>query len=166
MCCCTLQSMNMSLDDQMEYTSSQLLIPWGTQYPEDGVPHIVKSCKHRGPLLNSNDGKAFPMYSVGNFSLDNALFPSVPRDSFLYDGDVHDKLIQQGFDIPIFVDNSSLITAVPVPVSASSRSLAVPVQDDTTSFIQAPDSQLLVHLPLITANCARSSQVAPEEVQS
>ena len=87
-CCHTLQYANMSPDDQMEYTSSQLLIPHRVQYSEDGIPQLVKPRNHRGPFLDSNNGKPYPMHNVRNFSLDNVLFPGVPGDSFLYDGDV------------------------------------------------------------------------------
>ena len=92
MCCHTLQYANLLSDDQMEYIGSQLLIPCRAQYPEDGIPQLVKPHNHRGPLLDSNNGKPYPMHNIGNFSLDDVLFPSVPGDSFLYDGDVHDKL--------------------------------------------------------------------------
>ena len=106
MCHHTFHHANMSLDDHMEYISSRLLIPWGVQYPEDGVLHLVKPQNHHGPLLDSKDGKAYPVYSMANFSLDDALFPGVPGDSFLYDGDVRDELERQGFDILTFVDTS------------------------------------------------------------
>ena len=85
------------------------------------------------------------MYSMGNFSLDDVLSPSVPGDSFLYDGDIHDELEWQGFDILTFMDNSSWVTSVSVLVSTTSRSQAVLAQDGTATFPQAPDSQTANH---------------------
>ena len=34
------------------------------------------------------------MYGMGNFTLDDTLFPGVPGDSFLYDNNVWDQLQQ------------------------------------------------------------------------
>ena len=154
----TIHHANMASDNYTEYTGSHLLILWGAQYPKDGIPQLVKPQNHHGPLIDPKDGKAYPMHSVGNFSLDDALFPSVPGDSFLYAGVVHDELEQQGFDILTYVDTSLRVMSISVPVSASSKPLTAPSQDITIALAQAPDSIILAHSPKLTAKHAGSSK--------
>ena len=81
------------------------------------------------------------MHSMRNFSLDDTLFPRVPRNSFLYEGDVHDELEWQGFDIPTYVDTSLKVASISMPISASGKPLAASSWESTTA--QAPDSATL-----------------------
>ena len=112
---------------------SCLLVPWDAQYNEDGLPKVTKLHNHHSPLINPKSKEAYPMYDVGNFTLDDTLFPRVPRDSFLYDGDVGDQLEQQGFDIPTCVDRCLWVTFVTLPIPPSAKTL-----DPTTRTIALP----------------------------
>ena len=91
------------------------------------------------------------MHSMGNFSLDDALFPGVPRDSFLYTGDVQNKLEWQGFDILTYVDTSLQVTSISVPVLASGKPLAAPSKESITASVPAPDSATSACSPKVTA---------------
>ena len=148
MCCQTIHHANMTPDHYTTYIGSCLLVPWGMQYHEDSVPKVTKPHNHCGPLINPKSKGAYPMYDIGNFTLDDTLFPRVPGDSFLYDGNVQDQLEQQGFDIPTYVDRSLWVTSVTVPIPPSNKALA-PATRTIAPSLHSPWNQtpLSQHIP-------------------
>ena len=90
-CCALLQHVDLSEAHRQKYNGSCLIVPQGAQY-KTLLPKIIMLCNHRVPLLDLHSGKPFPMVPVGNSSLVDKIFPGMPGDSLLFNGDELAKL--------------------------------------------------------------------------
>ena len=72
-CSRTIHCANTMSDHYTIYVGGHLLVPWGAQYSNEGLPKVTKSCNHHGSLINPKSKEAYPMYDVGNFTLDDTL---------------------------------------------------------------------------------------------
>ena len=72
-----------------------------TQY-KTLLPKITMLCNHQGPLLDLHSGKPFPMVPVGDFNLKDKIFPGMPGDSLLFNGDELAKLQRKRYQIPTY----------------------------------------------------------------
>ena len=90
-CHTLLQHADLTKAHRPKYNESHLIVPWGAQY-KTLLPEITMPCNHQGLLLDLHTGKPFPMVLVGDFSLVDKIFPSIPGDSLLFTGDELTKL--------------------------------------------------------------------------
>ena len=90
-CCTLLQYADLTEAHRWKYNGSHLIVPWGAQY-KTLLPKITMPCNHQGLLLDLHSGKPFPMVLVGDFSLVDKIFPGMPGDSLLFNGDELTKL--------------------------------------------------------------------------
>ena len=82
-CHTLLQHVNMDPVCWRTYEGGRLIIPHGTQY-KTLFPEIIMPSNHRGPLIDHNTGKPYPMVATGDFCLMDPIFPGSPGDSLLF----------------------------------------------------------------------------------
>ena len=97
-CHALLQHANRSEAHRQKYHGSHLVIPQGTQY-SCLLPKITMSCNHRVPLVDLHTGEPFPLVPVGDFQLEDNIFPGMPGDSLLYNSDDLTKLHRLWFQV-------------------------------------------------------------------
>ena len=91
MCHTLLQYANLSVDHRQQCHGSCLVIPRGVQY-DHLLPEIVIPYNHRTPLVDLSTGEPFPLVPVGDFQLEDNIFPRTPGDSLLYTSEELTKL--------------------------------------------------------------------------
>ena len=67
------------------------------------LPEVVIPHNHCTPLIDLTEGKVFPMVSIGDFTLEDKIFPGSPGDSLLYTDTEVVKLQERisGCQVPI-----------------------------------------------------------------
>ena len=63
------------------------------------LPEVVKPHNHWAPLMDLKAGEIFPMVLVGDFALEDNIFPGTPGDSLLYTSKELDKLRRKGYQV-------------------------------------------------------------------
>ena len=99
MCHTLLQVADLSTERKWQYVGSHLIIPHGAQFT-NRFPTIVEPHNHSLPLRNA-DGVPYPMEVVGDFALEDKIFPGIPGDSLLFDGTELMRLWQKNYSIPM-----------------------------------------------------------------
>ena len=84
MCCTLLQVADLSMERKWQYAGSHLIIPHGTQFT-NRFPTIVEPHNH-SLLIRNAEGVPYPMEAVGDFALEDKIFPGILGDSLLFDG--------------------------------------------------------------------------------
>ena len=74
------------------------MIPQGAQYSHL-LPEITMLCNHWVLLVNLHMGEPFPLVPVGDFQLEDNIFPRMSGDSLLYNRDDHAKLCRMRFQV-------------------------------------------------------------------
>ena len=82
-CHTLLQHAGMSTDHRQQHHGSCLLNTWGVQY-DHLLPEIMMPCNHWVLLVDLSTGEPFPLVPVGDFQLEDNIFPGTPSDSLLY----------------------------------------------------------------------------------
>ena len=121
-CHALLQHVDLTKAHRQKYNGSHLIVTQGTQYktlhPEITMPH-----NHWGLLLDLHSGKPFPMVLVRDFSLEDKIFPGMPGDSLLFNGDKLAKLQKKRCHVPTYreekLPSSSSRKEKPLPSCAS-----------------------------------------------
>ena len=98
MCHTLLQLIDKSPKNQQKHHDGCVVIPQGTQC-DRLLPEVVRPCNHQSLLIDLNTKEAFPMVSVGDFALEDNIFPGSPGDSLLYTHDELDKLQKKGYQV-------------------------------------------------------------------
>ena len=99
LCHTLLQHVDLTKAHRQKYNGSHLIVPRGAQY-KTLLPKITMPHNHQGPLLDLHSGKPFPMVPVGDFSLVDKIFPGMPGNSLLFNGDKLTKLQRKGTKSP------------------------------------------------------------------
>ena len=99
MCCALLQVADLSAERKWQYAGSHLIIPHGAQFI-NRFPTIIEPCNHSLPLRNA-EVVPYPIEAVGNFALEDKIFPGIPGDSLLFDGAELMRLWQKNYSIPM-----------------------------------------------------------------
>ena len=97
-CHALLQYVDLTKAHRQKYNGSHLIVPGGTQY-KTLLPKITMLHSHWGPLLDLHSRKLFPMVPVGDFNLKDKIFPGMPEDSLLFNGDELMKLQRKRYQI-------------------------------------------------------------------
>ena len=100
-CHTLLQHADLTEAHRWKYNGSHLIVPRGTQY-KTLLPKITMLCNHRGLLLDLHSRKPFPMVPVGDFNLVDQIFPGMPGDSLLFNGDELTKLRKRRYQVPTY----------------------------------------------------------------
>ena len=74
------------------------MIPRGTQY-DHLLPKIMMLCNHLAPLVDLSMGEPFPLVPVGDFQLEDNVFPGTPSDSLLCTSEELTKLQKMKFQV-------------------------------------------------------------------
>ena len=100
MCIChaLLHHANMSTDHRQQHHRSCLVITQGVQY-DHLLPKIMMPCNHWMPLVDLSTGEPFPLVPVGDFQLEDNIFPGTPGDSLLYTSKELMKLQKMKFQV-------------------------------------------------------------------
>ena len=77
---------------------SHLVISQGAQYSHL-LPKITMPRNHQAPLIDLHSGEPFPLVLVGDFQLEDNIFPGMPGDSLLYNSDDLTKLHRLRFQV-------------------------------------------------------------------
>ena len=85
------QHTNLSMDHRQQHHRSHLVIPRGTQY-DHLLPEIMMLCNHQVLLVDLSMEEPFPLVPVGDFQLEDNIFPRTPGDSLLYTSEELTKL--------------------------------------------------------------------------
>ena len=93
-----LQHADLSEAHRWKYHRSHLVIPWGTQYSHP-LPEITMPCNHQVPLVDLHMGDPLPLVPVGDFQLEDNIFPGTPGDSLLYNSEDLTKLCRLRFQV-------------------------------------------------------------------
>ena len=96
MCHTLLQCIDPALKKWKRHCNGHLVIPQGVQY-DCLLPEVVRPHNHWALLMDPKVGKVFPMVSVGDFTLEDNIFPRTPGDSLLYTSKELDKLQRKGY---------------------------------------------------------------------
>ena len=97
MCCTLLQVADLSMERKQQYAGSHLIIPCGAQFTHR-FPTIVEPRNHSLPLRNAKR-VPYPMKAVGDFALEDKIFPGIPGDSLLFDDAKLMRLWQKNYSI-------------------------------------------------------------------
>ena len=97
-CHALLQHADLSEANTWKYQGSHLVIPRGVQY-SCLLPEITMLRNHRAPLIDLHMGDPFPLVPVGDFQLEDNIFPRMPGDSLLYNSDDLAKLCRLRFQV-------------------------------------------------------------------
>ena len=97
-CRALLQHANKSADHRQQHHRSHLVIPWGVQY-DHLLPKIMMLRNHQAPLVDLSMGEPFPLVPVGDFQLEDNIFPGTPSDSLLYTSKELMKLRKMRFQV-------------------------------------------------------------------
>ena len=97
-CHTLLQHVILSEAHRWKYHGSHLVIPWGVQY-SCLLPKITMLCNHQVPLVDLHMGDPFPLVLVGDFQLEDNIFPGTPGDSLLYNSEDLAKLHRLRFQV-------------------------------------------------------------------
>ena len=97
-CRSLLQHADLSEAQRQKYHGSCLVIPKGAQY-SCLLPEITMPCNHQAPLIDLHTGEPFPLDPVGDFQLEDNIFPRMPGDSLLYNSDNLTKLRRLRFQV-------------------------------------------------------------------
>ena len=97
-CCTLLQHANLSEAHRQKYHRSHLVISQGVQYSHL-LPEITMLHNHRVPLVDLHMGEPFPLVPVGDFQLEDNIFPRILGDSLLYSSDDLTKLCRMRFQV-------------------------------------------------------------------
>ena len=84
MCHALLQVADLSTERKQQYAGSHLIIPCSAQFT-NRFPTIVEPHNHSS-LLRNAEGVPYPREAVGDFTLEDKIFPGIPGDSLLFDG--------------------------------------------------------------------------------
>ena len=98
MCCTLLQCIDPTIKNQQKHCIGHLVIRWGVQY-DCLLPEVARSHNHWVPLMDLKAGEVFPMVLVGDFALEDNIFPGTPGDSLLYTSKELDKLRRKGYQV-------------------------------------------------------------------
>ena len=98
MCHTLLQHIDPTIKNWQKHCDGHLLIPWRAQY-DHLLLEVVRPCNHRAPLMDLKAGEVFPMVLVGDFTLEDNIFPGTPGDSLLYTSKELDKLQRKGYQV-------------------------------------------------------------------
>ena len=98
MCCTLLHHVDPTIKNWQRHCDGCLVIPWGAQYDRLHL-EVFRSRNHRAPLMDLKVGEVFPMVSVGDFALEDNIFPGTPGDSLLYTCKELDKLHRKGYQV-------------------------------------------------------------------
>ena len=90
-CHALLQHADLTKAHKQKYNGSCLIVPQGAQY-KTLLPKITMLCNHWVLLLDLHSRKPFPMVPVEDFNLKDKIFPGMPGDSLLFNGDELMKL--------------------------------------------------------------------------
>ena len=90
-CHALLQHVDLTKAYRQKYNRSHLIFPRAAQY-KTLLPEITMPHNHQGPLIDLHSEKPFPMVPVGDFNLKDKIFPGMPGDSLLFNGDELMKL--------------------------------------------------------------------------
>ena len=82
-CHALLQHADLSTDHRQQHHGSCLVIPWGAQY-DHLLPEIMMPHDYQVLLVDLSTGVPFPLVQVGDFQLEDNIFPRTPGDSLLY----------------------------------------------------------------------------------
>ena len=97
-CHALLQHADLSEAHRWKYHESHVVIPWGVQYSHL-LPKITMPHNHWAPLIDLHTGKPFPLVPVGDFQLEDNIFPRMPGDSLLCNSDDLTKLCRMRFQV-------------------------------------------------------------------
>ena len=97
-CCTLLQHADLSEAHRWKYHRSCLVITWGVQY-RCLLPKITMLHNHWVPLIDLHMGDPFPLVLVGDFQLEDTIFPRMPGDSLLYNSEDLAKLCRLRFQV-------------------------------------------------------------------
>ena len=97
MCCTLLQVADLSTERKWQYTGSHLVIPCIAQFT-NRFPTIIEPHNHSS-LLRNAEGVPYPMEAVGDFALEDKIFPGILGDSLLFDGAELTRLLQKNYSI-------------------------------------------------------------------
>ena len=97
-CHALLQHADLSEAHTWKYHGSCLVIPRGAQY-SCLLPKITMPHNHWVLLLDLHMGEPFPLVLVGDFQLEDNIFPRMPGDSLLYNSDNLAKLHRMRFQV-------------------------------------------------------------------
>ena len=111
----------MSTDHRQQHHGSCLVIPLGAQY-DHLLPEIMMPCNHWALLVDLSTGEPFPLVPVGDFQLEDNIFPGTPSDSLLYTSEELTKLQKMKFQ---------------VTMHRPAQTLAVHHEDETSQLSQS-----------------------------
>ena len=83
---------------RLKYHGSHLVITQGVQY-SCLLPKITMLRNHQAPLVDLHIGDPFPLVPVGDFQLEDTIFPGTPGDSLLYNSEDLTKLRRLRFQV-------------------------------------------------------------------
>ena len=98
MCHTLLQVADLSTERKQQYAGSCLIISHGTQFT-NRFPTIIEPHNH-SLLLRNTEGVPYPMKVVGDFTLEDKIFPGILGDSLLFDSAELMGLWQKNYSIP------------------------------------------------------------------
>ena len=99
MCHTLFQVADLSMERKWQYAGSCLIIPHSAQFTHR-FPTIAEPRNHSSPLRNTK-GVPYPMEVVGDFTLEDKIFPGILGDSLLFDGAELMRLRQKNYSIPM-----------------------------------------------------------------
>ena len=153
MCCALLQVADLSTERKWQYAGSHLIIPRGAQFT-NRFPTIVEPRNHSSPLRNAK-GVSYPMEVVGDFTLEDKIFPGNPGDSLLFDSAKLARLQQKNYSIPMYLPLVSHTGHSPNVASGSMPSKNT-FKSDTEALSQEVTPLVTPPTTLLTPEMARS----------
>ena len=97
-CRALLQHADLSEAHRQKYHRNHLVIPWEAQYSQL-LPKITMPRNHQVPFVDLHTGEPFPLVPVGDFQLEDNIFPRMPEDSLLYNSHDLAKLHRLRFQV-------------------------------------------------------------------
>ena len=98
----------MSADHRQQHHRSRLVIPQGVQY-DHLLPKIMMPCNHQALLVDLSMGEPFPLVLVGDFQLEDNIFPGMPGYSLLYTNKELTKLQKIRFQVATHHPEQTLV---------------------------------------------------------
>ena len=98
----------MSTDHRQQHHGSHLVIPQGAQY-DHLLPEIMMPHSHLAPLVDLSMGEPFPLVPVGDFQLEDNVFPGTPSDSLLCTSEELMKLQKMKFQVTMHSPAQTLV---------------------------------------------------------
>ena len=123
MCRALLQVANLSKERKWQYGGSCLIILHGAQF-SNRFPTIFEPHNH-SPLLKDAEGVPYPMEAVGDFTLEDKIFPGILGDTLLFDSPKLVRLQQKNYNIPRHLPQVPLIGHPSNTASRDALSLSV-----------------------------------------